>query len=319
MPVDDLLAALRAAAEPTRLRILALCLDGELTVTDLTQILGQSQPRVSRHLKVLTDAGLLARYREGTFALFRPADTGTAARVGRALSDLLPPDDPVLDDDRVKLAALKATRAHAAEAYFRDNAAHWDEIRSLHADAAAVEAAILDLLDDRRLGDVLDLGTGTGRMLALLAPRADRLVGIDQSREMLAVARANLDRSGAPDWQVRHGDLYRLPFADTSFDTAIMHLVLHYLQEPEAALAEAYRVLRTEGRLLVIDYARHAMATLRDDHQHCWLGFDDADIADWLRRAGFALARSDTVAGDPLTVRLWLAEEGSDGSRLNAT
>ena len=319
MRVDDLLAALRAAAEPTRLRILALCIRSELTVTDLTQILGQSQPRVSRHLKVLTDAGLLVRHREGTFALFRLADAGAAARVGRVLSDLLPSDDPVLDDDRAKLAGLKAARAHAAQTYFRDNAARWDEIRSLNADAAAVEAAILGLLDDRRIGDLLDLGTGTGRMLALLAPRADRLVGIDQSREMLAVARANLEQAGAADWQVRHGDLYRLPFADTSFDTAIMHLVLHYLQEPDVALAEAYRVLRADGRLLVVDYAPHAMAALRDDHQHCWLGFDDADIAARLQRAGFVLTRSGAVVGDPLTVRLWLAAEGSRESRLNAT
>ena len=191
--MDNLLAALRAVAEPTRLRILALCADGELTVTDLTQLLDQSQPRVSRHLKILVDAGVLERYREGTFAMFRLADQGAPAELVRAVRDLLPEGDAALAEDRGRLAALKAERATAAEAYFRANAERWDEIRSLHVDACEVERQIAALLPEDRLGDVLDLGTGTGRMLALLAPRADRLVGLDQSREMLAVAVSSIN------------------------------------------------------------------------------------------------------------------------------
>ncbi|MCB9959885.1 MAG: metalloregulator ArsR/SmtB family transcription factor [Rhodospirillaceae bacterium] len=304
--MDDLLAALRAVAEPTRLRILALCADGELTVTDLTQLLDQSQPRVSRHLKILVDAGVLVRYREGTFAMFRLADRGVPADLVRSVCALLPDADAALAADRGRLAELKAERATAAESYFRANAERWDEIRSLHVDACEVERRIAALLPEDRLGDVLDLGTGTGRMLALLAPRADRLVGLDQSREMLAVARANLERAQAGDWQIRHGDIYRLPFDDDSFDLAVMHLVLHYLESPSTALAEARRVLRPDGRLLLIDYAPHGLSDLRDDHRHRWLGFEDAEIAGWFERTGFTPVKAEAVGGAPLSVRLWL-------------
>ena len=305
--MDPLLVALRAVAEPTRLRILALCAEGELTVTDLTGLLNQSQPRVSRHLKILVDAGVLTRYREGTFAVFRLTDAGVGAALSTAVRALLPGDDAVLADDRARMDALKADRTRAAEHYFQANAERWDEIRSLHINAAAVEQRIETLLSGPVLGDVLDLGTGTGRMLALLAPRARRLVGIDQSREMLAVARANLQSRTPGDWQVRHGDLYALPVADGGFDVAVMHLVLHYLEAPEAALREARRVLRSAGRLLIIDYAPHDRTDLRDDHRHRWLGFDDDEIGLWLDHAGFGCAQAETVAGTPLSVRLWLA------------
>ncbi len=306
--MDRLLAGLKAAAEPTRLRVLALCAHGELSVSDLTAILGQSQPRVSRHLKLLAEAGLLDRFREGTFAYFRLAGGGTGAGLAQALVDLIPADDPTLTLDLRRLEAIKAGRAEAAAAYFRDNAHRWDQIRSLHADDGEVERALLALLPDGEVGDLVDLGTGTGRILSVLGRRARRAVGVDQVREMLNVARANLERAGLRNWQVRHGDLYQLPLPDDAFDVAVMHQVLHYMEDPVDALAEAARVLRPGGLLLIADLAPHALEDLRRDHAHRWLGFADEQVAAWLRAAGFEAGAPVPVPGNPLTVMIWPAQ-----------
>jgi DNA-binding transcriptional ArsR family regulator len=209
--MDFLLTALKAAAEPTRLRLLALCAHGELTVSELTQILGQSQPRVSRHLKLLCDAGLLDRFREGTWAFYRRAERGPCAELARTLIDAIPADDPTLALDLERLDAIKRSRAEAAAAYFRENAARWHEMRSLHVPERDVEAALTQLLPAEGIRDLLDLGTGTGRMLELFGPRVERALGVDLSREMLAVARANLERAGLRNCQVRQADMYQLP------------------------------------------------------------------------------------------------------------
>ncbi len=317
--MDTLLMGLRAAAEATRLRILVLCAHGELSVSDLTAILGQSQPRVSRHLKLLCEAGLLDRFREGTYAWFRLAERGACADLARTLVDLIPPDDTALALDLKRLEALKRTRAAAAAAYFSENAARWDEIRSLHIADSEVEQALAALLPEGRIGDLLDLGTGTGRILAVLADRAQRAVGIDLSREMLAVARANLDRAGLRHAQVRQGDLYQLPLADASFDVAVMHQVLHFLEEPAAALAEAARVLRPGGRLLIADFAPHDLATLRTDHAHRWPGFSDAEVTGWLRLAGLDCEAPVALPGDKLTVTIWPARRRADASVIPIT
>ena len=305
--MQEMLQGLKAAAEPTRLRILALCAAGELSVSDLTAILGQSQPRVSRHLRLLCEAGLLDRFREGTFAYFRLAQQGACATLARALIDLVPQDDPVLVRDRSRLEAIKQERAEAAAAYFRDNAARWDEIRALHIADSEVEQAVSTLLPEGPVGDLLDLGTGTGRMLVVLGPRAERVVGIDYSREMLAVARANLDRAALHHCQVRYGDLYQLPLPDAAFDVAVMHQVLHYLEDPVDALLEAARVLRGGGQLLVADFAPHQVTALRDEHAHRWLGFADETVVDWLSQAGFRPGEPLHLPGRPLTVTLWSA------------
>jgi ArsR family transcriptional regulator len=308
--MNGLLGGLKAAADPTRLRILFLCAHAELSVSDLTQVLGQSQPRVSRHLKLLTDAGLLDRFREGAFALYRLAGDGAGAGLAAVLAELVPLDDPLAQRDLGRLTAIKAERAQAAAEYFRANALQWDVIRRMHVADSEVEQAILDFLPSGQLGDVLDLGTGTGRMLELAAGRASRLVGIDRSREMLAVARAKLERTNARGWQVRHGDVHALPLADESFDVALMHQVLHYLRDPEDALAEAARVLRPGGLLVVADFARHEVEGLRAEHAHIWLGFADQEVAGWLHKAGLTCRSIEHLAGDPLTVTLWLAERG---------
>lgn len=305
--MEELLATLKAAAEPTRLRLLALCAYGELTVTELTHILGQSQPRVSRHLKMLCDAGLLNRFREGTFAFFRLAESGPAAMLARSLVDAIPDDDPTLSLDLERLEAIKRSRADAAAAYFRENAARWDDIRTLHVPEREVEAAILRLLPDSGLGEVLDIGTGTGRILELLGPHTVRAVGIDQSREMLSIARAKLEEAGLRHCQVRQADMYQLPFSSASFDTVIVHQVLHYAEEPADVVAEAARVLRPGGRLLVVDFAPHGLESLRAEHAHRRLGFADEEVTAWYRHIGLVSEPPAHLPGDPLTVTLWPA------------
>ena len=306
--MDFLLGALKAAAEPTRLRLLALCAHGELTVSDLTHILGQSQPRVSRHLKMMLDAGLLHRFREGTWAHFRIAETGPSAELARTLVDMIPVDDPTLTLDLERLEQIKRVRAEAAAAYFRENASRWDRIRSLHVAEREVEDALLRLLPDRSVDDLLDVGTGTGRMLELFGPRIARGVGVDLSREMLAVARAHLERAGLRHCHVRQADMYQLPFPSASFDAVLVHQVLHYAETPGDAVAEAARVLRPGGRLLVIDFERHDVETLRADHAHRRLGFDEAEVVGWLRAVGLRPGPVVRLPGSPLTVLVWPAD-----------
>jgi ArsR family transcriptional regulator len=308
--LEGLLTGLRAAAEPTRLRIVALLATGELTVSELVRVLGQSQPRISRHLRLLTEAGLLTRAKEGSWVFHRLAEDGPGAALPRVLEPLLPVEgDPVLARDRERLAAVKRDRAEKAAAYFRDNAAHWDKVRSLHVDDREVEKVIGRLLPKSGINYLLDLGTGTGRMLELLGPRAARGIGLDLSREMLAVARENLERNGLAHCQVRQGDIYQLPFDDGVFDVVTIHQVLHFLDAPDAAVKEAARVLAPGGRLLIVDFAPHDLESLRDEHAHRRLGFADADMTAWLKRAGLVLKDSARLSGDPLTVVVWTVDK----------
>ncbi len=307
--MQDLLTALKASAEPTRLRLLALCAHADLTVSDLTQILGQSQPRISRHLKLLSEAGLLNRIREGNWVYYRLAGRGTGAELGRTLVDALPEDDAQINLDLARLDAIKQVRAAKAEAYFRRNAARWDEIRSLYVAEEKVEQVFLDLLTGPWLRDLLDVGTGTGRILELLAPDAERAIGLDLSREMLSVARANLDKAGLRNCELRQGDMYQLPLPPRSVDAVTFHQVLHFGESPAAAIAEAARVLRPGGRLLVADFAAHGLESLRNTHAHRWLGFLDGDVRDWFLAAGLVPGEPVTLPGDPLTVVVWPAEQ----------
>lgn len=302
--MDQLLAGLRAAAEPTRLRLLALCAQGDLTVTDLTQILGQSQPRVSRHLKLMCEAGLLDRFREGAWVFYR---LNRDSKVAAGMLDLLPEQDPLLALDNGRLAEIKQARAQAAGAYFRDNAEAWDSIRSLHIDDAEVERALAAIIGPRAVRDLLDIGTGTGRVLQVLGPLVGQAVGIDASREMLAVARTNLEQAGLRNVMVRQGDMYQLPFAVASFDGAVIHQVLHYAEDPGRVVAEAARVLRPGGCLTVVDFAPHEVEELRSLHNHRRLGFSDAEVQGWFRTAGLVPAPAVRLTGDPLTVILWSA------------
>jgi ArsR family transcriptional regulator len=306
--LDDFLAALKAAAEPTRLRLVALLSRGELTVTELTEILGQSQPRVSRHLKLMVEAGLLERIKEGTWAFYRLARGEPAAQLARSLLALLPAEDSGLKLDRSRLARVKTARADAAAAYFRENAAHWDEIRRLYADEREVEAALLRASGGRPIQEFLDIGTGTGKILALFGPAVEHGLGIDMSREMLALARAHLEAAALSHCEVRLGDMYGLPLADHAADAAVLHQVLHYADDPAAAIREAARVLRPGGRLMIADFAPHELEYLREAHAHRRLGFSDDEVDSWFIAAGLVPAKPERVPGSPLTVVVWAAD-----------
>jgi ArsR family transcriptional regulator len=308
--MGDLLAALRAVAEPTRLRLLVLCARGELTVSELAQILGQSQPRVSRHLKLLCEAGLLDRFREGSWVFYRLRAGSAAGALSRHLVAACGESDETTVLDLQRLAAIKRQRAEQAAAYFRENAAQWHRIRSLYVDEREVEAALTEIFAAAQPQDLLDIGTGTGRVIEILAPRVTHALGIDQSREMLAVARVNLERAGLENSIVRLGDMYQLPLADASFDAVVIHQVLHYADRPAAAIAEAARVLRPGGTLVVVDFAPHALEYLRDEHAHRRLGFADADVAEWFAAAGLESESPRRLPGDPLTVVIWTARRG---------
>jgi len=305
--MDDLLLALRAVAEPTRLRLLVLCSRGELTVSELTQILGQSQPRVSRHLKLLCEAGLLDRFRESSWVFYRLSRHGAAADLARHLVAACGESDPTIALDLQRLAATKRQRAELASAYFRDNAARWHRIRSLYIDEREVETALVDIIAAADPRDLLDIGTGTGRMLEVLAPQVEHALGIDQSREMLAVARVNLERAGLENGVVRLGDMYQLPLPDASFDAVVIHQVLHYADRPGAAITEAARVLRPNGVLVLVDFAPHELEFLRTEQAHRRLGFADGEVAEWCGEAGLESPTALPLLGDPLTVVIWTA------------
>jgi ubiquinone/menaquinone biosynthesis C-methylase UbiE/predicted DNA-binding transcriptional regulator len=316
--MGELLGALRAVAEPTRLRLLVLCARGELTVSELGQILGQSQPRVSRHLKLLCEAGLLDRFREGSWVFYRLSGNSPASVVASQLVAACGESDATVALDLQRLAAIKRQRAEAAAAYFRENAAHWHEIRSLYIDEREVEAALAEIVAAGRPRDLLDIGTGTGRMLEILGPRVAHALGIDQSREMLAVARVNLERAGLANSIVRLADMYQLPLADASFDAIVIHQVLHYAERPDAALAEAARVLRPGGVLVLVDFAPHALEFLRAEHAHRRLGFADADVEGWCRAAGLRPDPPRRLPGDPLTVVIWTAHRRGEAAAAGA-
>ncbi|NND89306.1 MAG: metalloregulator ArsR/SmtB family transcription factor [Granulosicoccus sp.] len=309
--MESLLAGLRAAGEPTRLRLLALCAHGELSVTELTQILGQSQPRVSRHLKLLVEAGLLTRFREGSLVFYRIADSGESAHLARTLVDLLPDDDNELSRDLVRLDRIRQKRAEIAESYFQENAGQWNKIRALHVPEADVEARLRELVGSARIGSFLDIGTGTGRMLELFAGQMDRGVGLDLSGEMLAVARTQLEKDEYRHLQVRKGDMYNMPIDDQSVDVATLHLVLHYSLEPASVIIEAARTLAPGGRLFIVDFAAHQEERLRAEHKHQRLGFSDREIHQAMVSAGLEPGPVDSLSGDPLTVKFW------QGSRLH--
>lgn len=303
--MDHLLASLRAAAEPTRLRLLALAGRGAFCVMEFTEILGQSQPRLSRHLKLLCDCGLLDRVREGANVWFAlPTDHNGA--LARDLIARLPPDDPVLEADRRQAARVLAERARVASESFRRKGADWDEMRALDLPAQAVETALATLIPDRTDLRLLDIGTGTGRVLELLAPRIRQGVGVDASKSMLALARARLASADSAHCNVRLGDMYRLPLQDASFDIAVLQMILHYAEDPAGVLAEAARVLAPGGVLIVIDLAEHDRSDLTTRLAHRWLGFADTAMRALLAGAGLN-ARDVVAIPGPLEIRLWSA------------
>jgi ArsR family transcriptional regulator len=308
LPLAELFHAL---ADPTRLRLVSLLRAMELSVGELAQVLAQSQPRVSRHIKILIDAGLVVRRKEGSWVfltlahaalgqdLFALIDTAADVETSRAFAA-----------DAARLAEVRSDRALAAERYFASHAAVWDSIRSLHVAETEVEDAITRALGEGGLGRLVDIGTGTGRMIELFAARADSVIGIDRSSEMLRLARAKLDWAGVAGASLRQGDMYALPLPDRSADTVLLHQVLHYAHAPAAAITEAARLLAPGGRLLIVDFALHDREELRQRDAHARLGFADEAVLGWLEAAGLDAAPLDRLAGGELTVTLWAGTRG---------
>lgn len=302
---------LRAAGEPTRLRILALLAHEELAVLEICRVLDQSQPRVSRHLKLLAEAGLVERFPDGAWVFYRIVASGEPRRLVDEVLDLIDHADPVLARDAERLRSVQGEREAEAGAYFERNAARWDEIRSLYVAEEDVERAIRTAAGPGPFRRLVDLGSGTGRMLTLLGPAAREAVGLDLSQQMLNIARSHVARAGLEHCELRHGDIFGTRLPGESADLVVVHQVLHYLNEPAVALREAARLVEPGGRLLIIDFAPHALEYLREQHQHRRLGFSDAEIGRWLQDAG--LAAVEALALPPardggLTVKIWSAE-----------
>jgi ubiquinone/menaquinone biosynthesis C-methylase UbiE len=306
--MENLVIALKAVADPTRVRLLGLLARAELAVTDITHIVSQSQPRVSRHLKILTDARLIERHKEGSWVFYRLPVTGPYSALIKSVVSF---SDEVSDSvarDFIRLEEILSRRAAEAQRYFDAHAQEWDEIRKLHVSDIDVEAAVLDLLSDRPIVNLLDVGTGTGRMLEVMAPLVSHGVGIDNSREMLSLARARLDANNIRHCQVRHADLYDLPGEVEQFDAIMFHQVLHFAHDPRAAIKEAARVLTPNGRMIVVDFAPHNHDELRDKFEHHRLGFTDDQVVEYFSAAGLKGAPIAHLTEGKLAVTIWMTQ-----------
>jgi ArsR family transcriptional regulator len=308
---DDLVGSLRAVAEPTRLRLVALLGREELTVTEICRVINQSQPRTSRHLRLLVDAGVLERAPEGAFVYYRLAEDSIAADLAHRVASIAPTEDVIIAADLAALSRVRQARIEAATAYRTAHADELEGLRELYVGEAAVERALLDMLvDEGPIGRLLDIGTGTGRILELLAPHTEQSVGLDVDHDMLQLARAALGEAQLSRAAVRHGDLHRPPFEAGSFDVAVMHHVLHLLDAPGSAIEDAARLLRPGGRLLVADFATHDIERLRSLHGHRCLGIADNEMLSWAVQAGLEVESERTLPpttdDEQLTVRLWL-------------
>jgi ubiquinone/menaquinone biosynthesis C-methylase UbiE len=328
-PVCDIttvLAGLRAAGENTRLRILSILSEGELTVSELCRILGQTQPRVSRHLKLLGDAQLLDRHSEGTSAFYGLTRREPGRTMVRSILSLVDPQDKTTSTDRQRLASIREERAHAAGQYFEQIAGQWDGVRSLHVADTEVEQALVDAADRHRINggpitSLLDIGTGTGRILELFGDRIERGLGIDLSKAMLNLARTNLTASGLHHCSVRHGNIYALDVEPASFDLAVLHHVLHFLDEPHLAIRAAVEGLSLGGQLIIVDFAPHRLESLRTEHAHRRLGLEDTEVTDWCHQVGLTdvsvthlvppTATPQNADDELLTVSLWTATNTS--------
>jgi ArsR family transcriptional regulator len=312
---------LRAAGESTRMRILSLLAREELAVLEICRVLGQSQPRISRHLKLLAEAGLVERFPDGAWVFYRLAIGGQAGDLIESIIARIDPKDPIILRDLEQLDAVWAERTAEAGEYFARNAARWDEIRSLYVAESDVEAAILEAAGPGPYKRLVDLGSGTGRMLKLLGPHAEHALGLDLSQQMLNIARNEVAEAGLKQIELRHGDIFGTGLPSHCADVVVVHQVLHYLSDPAAAVREAARIVREGGRLVIVDFAPHGLEYLREQHQHRRLGFAEAEMTRWLAECGLSnvhLRDLPSVRSDGLTVRIWTAERGREGRRSAA-
>jgi ArsR family transcriptional regulator len=308
-PADQVVAALRAAGEQTRLRALALLAEGELAVGELALALGQSQPRVSRHLRLLTEAGLVERVPEGAWVFYR---LPTARTIERAFADsilsVLDRTDPILARDFERLTQIRSDREAAAAEYFETNAADWERVRALHLPDADIDASVLEAAGPGPFARMIDVGVGVGRMIKLFADRVETAEGFDMSRQMLAIARAELDEVAPGKATLRIGDAHAPPIEYDSADLVTIHQVLHFLSDPGRAVREAARALKPGGRIVMIDFAPHTLEFLREQHAHRRLGFSDSEVEGWAASGGVPrLAVKTLDSGKPgdLVVKIW--------------
>ena len=315
LALNEMVDVLKAVAETTRLRILFLLDKGDLTVSDITKILGQSQPRVSRHLRLLMEARLIERYQEGAWAYFSLSSCSLRREMLKIVLQHIDVGDNLINADLMRLGEVKKERSLAAAAYFSKNAHDWDKLRLLHVPDNTVEQTMVELVGTTPFQSMLDIGTGTGSLLKLFAPLYTRAIGIDNNRDMLAVARVNLDKAGVSNAQVRLGDVANLPVEKETFNLVTIYQVLHFLSDPEVAIFEAARVMRPGARLIIVDYAPHELEYLREKYAHVRMGFSDSQMEYWLDKAGLTLEK--TLSFQPqqngntkgLTLKLWLARD----------
>ena len=307
LALNSLLNVLKAAGEETRIRILALFKGGELTVTELVTIMRQSQPRISRHLRLLCEAGLLERHREGTWIFYRLADLGEQADLVKSIMNYIPYQDQILQHDQKRLEEVKKTRDLKAASYFQENAANWDKIRSLYVPERQVEDYLLEITNNLEIETLLDVGTGTGRMLKLFSPHTKQGIGIDLSHEMLGVARSHLENNAITNMQIRHGDMYDLALMDGSMDLVLFHQVLHFADDPLAAIRETARIFRPDGIVIVIDFLPHKNEKLREEHAHRRLGFSEEEINEWCRITDLKITTTKVMRGKELDLFIWVA------------
>ncbi len=324
---EEIVTALKAAGETTRLRLLALLARGEHNVKDLTKILGQSQPRISRHLKLLYEAGLIERFREGSWVYFRLVEEGPLGALIGSLIAGISDRDADIARDRARSVEVKSEREQLAQNYFRIHAGEWDDIRALHVAEDDVETAISEVTGGDKISLLVDIGTGTGRILELLAGNCRRGIGFDINQDMLAYARSKLEHHGVRHCQVRLGDIYNLPLEDGMADLVVIHQVLHFLDDPARAVMEAARICAPGGRVLIVDFSPHELDYLRDNYAHRRLGFSRDQIERWMGKGGLRLVRQRDMApgeggGDVkgrkrLTVSLWLGQPDDTAAGRN--
>lgn len=321
--MDELLNIMRALADPTRLRIVLLIRQLELSVGEVVQILGQSQPRVSRHIRILDEAGIAERRKEGSWVFLRPGPILTGGKLNALIAGTDSNEVRVVQRDLAKLEQVRSSRAEMAAEYFAAHAGEWDSLRSLHVAESEVEEAIARILHTAPLGAVLDVGTGTGRMIELFSAEAERFVALDNNTEMLRLARAKLaamDAQASAKVDIMLGDFNALPLADDSFDTIMFHQVLHYAQHPERVISEAARVLAPGGRLMIVDFAAHDHEELRTVHAHARLGFADQTVEQAFAASDIYMAHQAALDGGPLAVKIWMGQkQGEPLSRGKAT
>lgn len=312
MRIEDLT---RALADPTRLRILRLLANMDLAVGEVAHVLGQSQPRVSRHVAILCASGLAERRREGSWIFLRltvspNSPDGLDAAIANLLDAAEGADEAFAArcaEDRRHLAAIRSTRQKQAAEYFARHADDWGEIRAMLSPFKDLESLLQESLASAPVGRLLDIGTGTGRSAMALARQADHIVGLDRSPEMLRLARAELQDHPHDRWELVQGDFLALPFESDSFDTVLLHQVLHYASDPALPIAEAARVCRPGGRVVIVDLAAHEHEELRERHAHERLGFTDEQMLEWLTQNDLQPSKTETLPGNGLTTRLWIA------------